>query len=99
VILVDASVLMYAAGAAHPSKTPSLSLLERIAAGAVDTAIDSADVLDRARAMLDEHETLGARDALHAAVVLNHGLEALCSYDRGFDRIEDVRRVTPEDIR
>jgi predicted nucleic acid-binding protein len=78
VILVDASVLMYAAGAAHPSKTPSL---------------------DRARAMLDEHETLGARDALHAAVVLNHGLEALCSYDRGFDRIEDVRRVTPEDIR
>ena len=43
------------------------------------------EITDHARSLLDRHETLSARDALHAAVVEVHSLEALCSYDRDFD--------------
>ena len=56
----------------------------------------SSDTLDRARSILDEHEGLVARDALHAAVVEIHSLEAICSYDRDFDRIPSIRRIEPE---
>jgi predicted nucleic acid-binding protein len=56
----------------------------------------SSDTLDRARALLDEHPGLVARDALHAAVVETHSLEAICSYDRDFDRIPSIRRIEPE---
>jgi predicted nucleic acid-binding protein len=40
VILLDANVLMYAAGAAHPNKSPSLDLLTRIARGEVEAGAD-----------------------------------------------------------
>jgi uncharacterized protein len=133
VILVDANVLMYAAGAAHPHKGPSVAFLERVAAGGVDAAVDAevlqeilhryraldrwesgrlvydlarrvfplvlpitAEVVDRARSLLDDHRHLGARDALHAAVVLAGGLEGICSWDRDFDTIPSVARREPE---
>lgn len=53
------------------------------------------DVVDRARRMLDEYSWLGARDAVHAATVEVYDLEALCSFDRVFDRIKGLRRVEP----
>ena len=40
-ILLDANVLMYAAGAPHPHKADSVALLERIARGEVDAAVDA----------------------------------------------------------
>jgi len=135
VILVDANVLMYAAGTDHPNKVPSISVLERIAEQSIEAALDAevlqevlhrylainrwtdgrrvydsarqvfdiilpitVDILDRARAPLDAHEAINARDALHAAVVLSHGLDGLCSYDRGFDRIKAIRRISPEQL-
>ncbi len=52
-------------------------------------------ILDRARRLLDEHLELVARDALHAAVVQCHSLEAICSYDRNFDQIPWLRRFEP----
>jgi predicted nucleic acid-binding protein len=55
----------------------------------------TSDILDRARTLLDEHEGLMARDALHAAVVEMHSLTALCSYDRDFDRVQTIRRTEP----
>lgn len=131
-ILVDANILMYAAGAGHPNKQPSVAILERIAVGQVEATIDAevmqeilhryraighwndgravydltrkifpsvipvtADVLDRARRLLDDDDRIMARDALHAAVVLTAGLEAVCSYDRDFDRIPGIRRQEP----
>ena len=130
--LIDANILMYAAGAAHPNKQPSIRLLERVANGEVDATVDAetlqeilhryrainrwADgrkvydlarelfpdvipvtsaVLDRARTLLDGSTRLMARDALHAAVVLDEGLDGIYSYDRDFDRIPGIRRLQP----
>ena len=131
-ILVDANILMYAAGARHPNKAPSIQLLEKVADGSVEATVDAevlqevlhryraidrwtdgskvydearrifgmvvpitTEILDHARTLLDEHDRISARDALHAAVVVIHDLDALCSYDRGCDRIPTVRRVEP----
>jgi hypothetical protein len=35
-----------------------------------------------------------ARDALHAAVVLLHELDSICSFDRDFDLVRSLRRVS-----
>lgn len=124
---------MYAAGAGHPHKRPSVALLERVAGGEVEATIDAevlqeilhryraigrwedgrrvfdftrqifptvvpvtANVLDRARHVLDTDRQIMARDALHAAVVMAEGLEAVCSYDRDFDRIKGIVRTEPD---
>lgn len=52
-------------------------------------------VLDRARRILDADPRLMAREALHAAVVMREGMEAVCSYDRDFDRIMGLVRQEP----
>ncbi len=133
-ILVDSNILMYAGGAAHPYKTPSIAFLETVATGDVEACVDAevlqeilhryrairrwadgrlvydlsrrlfplvipitADILDRARSLLDEHDDLVARDALHAAVVVHEKLDAICSYDDDFDEIEGLRRIEPSD--
>lgn len=131
-ILVDANVLMYAAGAPHPHKVPSAEWLQAVARGDVEATINAetlqellhryraigrwadgrrvydlartifpavvpvtAQLHDLARQLLDRHPMLMARDALHAAVVLGEGFDAICSYDRDFDLIPGVRRVEP----
>ena len=53
------------------------------------------EVLDRSRRLLDECARLMSRDALHAAVVEIHRLDAICSYDRDFDQISRLRRIEP----
>ena len=53
-ILVDSNVLMYAAGARHPHKAPSVAFLERVARGEVEAAIDAEvlqEILHRYRAL------------------------------------------------
>ena len=53
-ILVDANVFMYAAGAEHPNKQPSLAFLRRVASGEVDAAVDAEvlqEILHRYRAI------------------------------------------------
>jgi len=135
VILFDANVLMYAAGAAHPNKAPCVRALQLVAREEVSAALDAevlqeilhryraiqrwaegrrvydlaralfpvvvpvtAEILDRARALLDANAALMARDALHAAVVLSEQLEGICSCDQDFDLIEGIRRIDPEDL-
>ncbi|MEX0691332.1 MAG: type II toxin-antitoxin system VapC family toxin [Gemmatimonadales bacterium] len=131
-ILVDANVLMYAAGAAHPHKAASVHLLRRVASGDLEAALDAEVLqevlhryralgrwaegrrvfdqarvifpvvfpitvteLDRARALLDRYAAVMARDALHAAVVMEQGLEAICSFDRDFDQLAGITRREP----
>ena len=52
--LIDANIFMYAGGAPHPNKAPSGALLERVARGEVDAAIDAEalqEILHRCRAI------------------------------------------------
>lgn len=55
----------------------------------------TADIVDQARLMMHADIELGARDAIHAAVALANGCTAICTYDRAFDRIPGLGRVTP----
>jgi uncharacterized protein len=55
----------------------------------------TAAVLDAARGLLDRHPALMARDALHAAVALEHTGGAICSFDEDFDEIDGVARTEP----
>ena len=135
-ILLDANIIMYAAGTPDPHKAPSVALLERVARGDVDAALDAevlkeilhryralgrwkdgrrvydlarrsivtvfpvtAEVTDEARQIMDDHPTLMARDALHAAVCRLVGAEAICSYDADLDIVAGLRRVEPPEVR
>ena len=123
---------MYAVGAEHPNKSPSISYLRRVANGEIAAATDAevlqeilhryrairrwddgsrvydlaknvvtnvlpitADMVDRARSLMEADSDLGARDAIHAAVALVNGCTAICTYDRTFDRIPGLARGTP----
>ena len=48
---------------------------------------------DRARRLIAEYPAVGVRDAMHAAVMLNHDLEEIATFDEGFDAIPGIRRV------
>lgn len=52
------------------------------------------DVLEACR-LLESHSGLGARDALHAAVMRNSQVHLLVSLDRDFDAIADLKRIEP----
>lgn len=134
-ILLDANIFMYAAGAAHSHKAASATLLERVADGQVDAGVDAevlqeilhryraigrwregrrvydlvrrivpsvvpitAEIVDGARALLDEHSSLGARDALHVAACRATTAEGICSYDKDLDRVAGLRRWEPHEL-
>ena len=48
---------------------------------------------DRARDLLCAHTAISSRDAVHAAVMLNHRLERIATFDAGFDHIPGIKRV------
>jgi predicted nucleic acid-binding protein len=48
---------------------------------------------DRARQLIAAHHRLTVRDAIHAAVMLNHDIQDIATFDEGFDAIPGVRRV------
>lgn len=48
---------------------------------------------DRARRLLCDNTGVSARDAVHAAVMLNHDVEWIATFDSGFDRVPAIRRM------
>ena len=56
-------------------------------------AIDVDDVRS-AHAILDRTSDLDARDALHIATMVRHGITRIASYDRGFDRVSGIERLS-----
>jgi predicted nucleic acid-binding protein len=60
-------------------------------------AVTPSDV-SAARNILARYPALSARDCIHAAVVLNHGLEAIVSADRAFDEISEIKRLDPLEL-
>lgn len=51
-----------------------------------------------ARDILQAHPQIEPRDAIHAAVVIAHGLEGIISTDRGFDQMSEITRFDPMDL-
>ena len=56
--------------------------------------VTAQDVLD-ACSLVEVHASLGARDALHAAVMQNAQVHMLVSIDRDFDALPDLKRIEP----
>ena len=56
--------------------------------------IEKADLV-LMRKLLETHRIIEPRDAMHAAVMLNHGITHLYSYDRHFDAIPGLTRLEP----
>ncbi len=48
---------------------------------------------DRAGQLLQEVPQVSVRDAVHAAVMLNHGIPRIASFDRGFDLVPGIERL------
>jgi hypothetical protein len=63
--------------------------------GVVDEvfSIDLAAV-DRAKAIVLGHRRLSARDALHVAVMEREGVHRIMSFDRGFDSVPGIERLS-----
>jgi predicted nucleic acid-binding protein len=49
--------------------------------------------MDLARDIVCEVNGISARDAMHAAVMLNNGIEYIATFDQGFDRIPGIKRL------
>jgi predicted nucleic acid-binding protein len=94
-LVTDAEVLQeilhrYAAIARRDAIAPAFEALLSV----VDEVfpIELADV-ERARDVLLAAPQLSARDALHAAVMERHGVEAILTFDTGFDALPGIRRL------
>ena len=48
---------------------------------------------DRARDLVCGTKSISARDAVHAAVMLNNDVEWIATFDAGFDSISGIRRL------
>lgn len=53
------------------------------------------ETMQRARDLVLGAAALSARDAVHVAVMQQHGIEEILSFDRGFDGVPGVRRLGP----
>ncbi len=62
--------------------------------GAVDEVFPvTVENVTSARGILLASPTLSARDAIHVAVMRQHGVEEILSFDRAFDDVPDIRRI------
>ena len=52
------------------------------------------DLVSRARELVLAHHEVSARDALHVAVMERHDIDEILTFDRGFDVLPGIRRVT-----
>lgn len=49
---------------------------------------------DRAKNLLSGTPGISVRDAIHAAVMLNHDLSEIATFDQGFDDFDGITRLT-----
>ena len=54
--------------------------------------------IEQATGLLRRHDALSPRDAIHAAVVLTHGLEGIVSADDDFDGVTGLTRFDPLEL-
>ena len=73
-------------------------VMERTLAAFPDPLPVTVPTMVRAADIFERHQALQARDAVHAALVFEHGLEGIISADRGFDQIPGIQRFDPRDL-
>ena len=94
-LVTDAEVLQeilhrYAAIARRDAIAPAFEALLAVVDEVVP--IELTDV-ERARDVLLAAPQLSARDALHAAVMQRHSVDAILTFDAGFDALPGIRRL------
>ena len=131
-ILLDTTVLAYAAGTEHALRAPCRGLLEAVSDGRLEATTtpeviqefvhvrsrrsSRADAAARGRELarllrplispgeaelllgmrlFEEHEAIGAFDAVLAATAILSGADALVSADHAFGRLPGLRHVDP----
>lgn len=52
------------------------------------------EIVQKAREIVISHPDLTARDAVHLAVMRHHGIERILSFDRHFDGLPGVHRIS-----
>ena len=57
--------------------------------------MDESDVF-LAKDLVHAHRGLSARDAVHAAVMRNHQIEEIMSFDHGLDQVAGIMRLPQE---
>jgi predicted nucleic acid-binding protein len=82
-VFVDSNIPMYVAGRDD--------LFVAICPRVFDVTLTDTD---RARDLLTQRRDLSARDAVHAALMLNRGIEWIATFDGGFDSVPGIRRYS-----
>jgi len=54
-------------------------------------------VVFRAQRLMEKYK-IKPRDAIHAATALENGIETIVSYDRDFDKLEEIKRLEPRSL-
>ena len=52
------------------------------------------DIAERAKQIILAYRNIGARDALHVAVMERHRIDRIFSFDRGFDGLPGITRLS-----
>jgi predicted nucleic acid-binding protein len=63
--------------------------------GVVDQVLDvTRNTVERAKEIVQGHRRLSARDAVHLAVMEQHGINRILSFDSGFDGFPGIARLS-----
>ena len=54
-------------------------------------------VVLRAQRLMEKYK-IKPRDAIHAATALENGIETIISYNRDFDKLEEIKRIDPRSL-
>jgi predicted nucleic acid-binding protein len=80
----------YVAIRRHDATGPAFAALS----GVVDEVLSvDLEAVETARGLLEEHAGLSARDALHVAIMRQHEIGRVMSFDTGFDQVEGIDRI------
>jgi len=74
-------------GAVQPAFDAILGVVDEVVSIDVDDANTAKDTLLR-------YASLSAREAVHIAVMLRHGIERIMTFDRGFDAYPGLMRLS-----
>ena len=58
----------------------------------------TSDIIDQTYTLLKKYPGIMARDALHAAICISTNADGICTYDRDFKQIFEIKSIQPEDL-